>query len=143
MAELKKKGRAQTQKTYARHGMAAESTFGVSIADLKGIAKTIKGKQALACELYETGKVEAMYLAALVADGSQMTAKQLDQWAERACNLRMIAEHTVPWVTVEKSECARIGVEMDAILEGTGGGRWLVHLLGNRGHDARYCAGPH
>jgi hypothetical protein len=44
MAELKKKGTAQTQKTYARHGMAPENTFGVSIAELKGIAKTIKGQ---------------------------------------------------------------------------------------------------
>ena len=60
MAELKKKGSAPTQKTYARHGMASENTFGVSIADLKGIAKTIRGKQALACELYETGKMEAI-----------------------------------------------------------------------------------
>jgi len=43
----------------------------------------------------------AMYLAALVADGKQMTAKQLGGWAESAANLRMIAEYTVPWVTVE------------------------------------------
>ena len=50
MAGLKKKGSAQAQTTYARHGMAVENTFGVSIADLKGIAKTIKGKQPLACE---------------------------------------------------------------------------------------------
>ena len=40
MSELKKKGSAQTQKTYARHGMAPEHTFGVSIADLQRIAKT-------------------------------------------------------------------------------------------------------
>ncbi len=100
-SELKKKGSAQTQKTYARHGMAPEHTFGVSIAGLKRIAKTIKGQQSLACELYDTGKMEAMYLAALVADGKQMTAKQLDRWAEKASGLRMIAEYTVPWVTVE------------------------------------------
>ena len=101
MAELKKKGSAQTQKTYARHGMAIENTCGVSISDLKAIAKTIKGQQSLAYELYETGKMEAMYLAALVADGRQMSAQQLDEWAEKACSLRMIAEYNVPWVTVE------------------------------------------
>jgi 3-methyladenine DNA glycosylase AlkD len=101
LAELKKKGSAQAQKTYARHGMAVENTFGVSIADLKSVAKKIKGQQQLACELFESGKMEAMYLAALVADGKLMTAKQLDQWAEQACSLRMIAEYSVPWVTVE------------------------------------------
>ncbi|MGA2511954.1 MAG: DNA alkylation repair protein, partial [Candidatus Acidiferrales bacterium] len=68
MAELKKKGSERTRKTYARHGMPADRTFGVSIADLKVIAKMIKGQQALACELYETGNVDAMYLAGLVAD---------------------------------------------------------------------------
>jgi 3-methyladenine DNA glycosylase AlkD len=101
MAELKKKGTEKTRKIYARHGMATDNMFGVSVADLKVIAKTIKGQQALACELYETGNLDAMYLAGMVADGSQMTPKQLNAWAEGAANLQMIAEYTVPWVTVE------------------------------------------
>ena len=101
MGELKKKGTEKTRKTYARHGMAADKMFGVSVADLKVIAKTIKGQQALACELYETGNMDAMYLAGMIADGSQMSKQQLNTWAEGAANLRMIAEYTVPWVTVE------------------------------------------
>ncbi len=111
MAELKKKGSAQAQKTYARHGMAVENTFGVSIADLKSIARKIKGQQQLACELYETGKMEAMYLAALAADGKLMTAKQLDQWAEKSCSLRMIAEYSVPWVTVENPSARELALK--------------------------------
>jgi 3-methyladenine DNA glycosylase AlkD len=101
MAELKKKGSVKTRKIYARHGMATENMFGVSVADLKVIAKTIKGQQAIACELYATGNLDAMYLAGMVADGSQMTAKELNAWAEGAANLQMISEYTVPWVTVE------------------------------------------
>jgi 3-methyladenine DNA glycosylase AlkD len=101
MAELKKKGTEKTRKIYARHGMATDNMFGVSVADLKVIAKTIKGQQVLACELYETGNMDAMYLAGMVADGSQMTKQQLNAWAEGAANLQMIAEYTVPWVTVE------------------------------------------
>jgi 3-methyladenine DNA glycosylase AlkD len=66
MAELKKKGSEKTRKIYARHGMATERIFGVSMADLKVIAKTIKGLQALACELYKTGNLDAMYLAGMV-----------------------------------------------------------------------------
>jgi len=103
MAELKKKGRESTRKIYAKHGMATENMYGVSVADLKVIAKTIKGQQALACELYATGNMDAMYLAGMVADGSKMTAKELNAWAEGAANLQMIAEYTVPWVTVENS----------------------------------------
>lgn len=44
--------------------------FGVSVADMKVIAKRIKGEQDLACELYQTGNSDAMYLAGMVADGS-------------------------------------------------------------------------
>jgi 3-methyladenine DNA glycosylase AlkD len=101
MATLKKKGTEKTRAIYARHGMAGKPMFGVSIADLKVIAKTIKGQQALACELYETGNLDAMYIAGMVADGSQMTRDQLNAWAEGAEGLQMISEYTVPWVSVE------------------------------------------
>jgi 3-methyladenine DNA glycosylase AlkD len=101
MAELKSKGTEKGRTMYARHGIPAEHTFGVSIADLKIIAKGIKGEQGLACELYETGNMDAMYLAGLVADGSQMTKAQLDKWASGAANMQMISEYTVPWVAVE------------------------------------------
>jgi 3-methyladenine DNA glycosylase AlkD len=104
MADLKKKGSEKTRTIYARHGMAGKPMFGVSIADLKVIAKTIKGQQALACGLYETGNLDAMYLAGMVADGSQMTADQLTAWAEGAEGLQMISEYTVPWVAVENAQ---------------------------------------
>ena len=51
MSELKKKGKEQARKIYARHGMDPERVYGVSVADMKVIAKTIRGEQALACEL--------------------------------------------------------------------------------------------
>src|SRR5260370_3781523 len=100
MADLKKKGSEQTRKIYARHGMVGKPMFGVSVADLKVIAKTIKGQQGLACELYGTGNLEAMYLAGMVADGSQMTKEQLSGWAEVAAGLHMIYQHTVPRVAI-------------------------------------------
>jgi 3-methyladenine DNA glycosylase AlkD len=111
MAELKKKGSEKMRKMYARHGMVTERIFGVSIADIKIIAKTIKGQQALACELYETGNLDAMYLAGLVADGSQMTEKQLNGWAEGAANLQMISEYAVPWVTVENPDARELAIQ--------------------------------
>ena len=104
MADLKKKGTDKMRKMYVRHGMAAGNAFGVSMADLKIIAKSIKGQQALACELFDTGNLDAMYLAGMVADGSQMTKKQLNQWAEATANLHMISEYSVPWVTIENPD---------------------------------------
>ena len=78
LADLKSKGKENTRKIYARHGMPADRVYGVSVADLKLIAKTIKGQQALALELYASGIMDAMYLAGMVADGAQMNRKQLN-----------------------------------------------------------------
>jgi 3-methyladenine DNA glycosylase AlkD len=111
MAELKKIGTEKTRKIYARHGMVTDNMFGVSVADLKVIAKTIKGRQALACELYATGNMDAMYLAGMVADGSKMTPKELTAWAEGATGLQMISEYTVPWVTVEHPQGRELALE--------------------------------
>jgi 3-methyladenine DNA glycosylase AlkD len=101
MKELKSLGQEQTRKMYAKHGMADDRSVGVRIADLKKIAKTIKGDQALARDLYDTGNLDAMYLAGMVADGSQMTKKQLNGWARASAGMSMISEYTVPWVAVE------------------------------------------
>lgn len=104
MTALEKAGGEQTRKTYARHGVNTPM-FGVKIADLKVIARKIKGNQQLALGLYDTGNHDAMYLAGLVADGAQMTKKQLEAWAKGAGS-NMIAEYTVPPVVCE-SEHAR------------------------------------
>ncbi|HLY63492.1 MAG TPA: DNA alkylation repair protein [Terriglobia bacterium] len=111
LADLKKKGTEKTRKIYARHGMATDNMFGVSVADLKVIAKKMKGQQALACELYATGNLDAMYLAGMVADGSKMTTQELNDWAEGTANLQMISEYTVPWVTVENSHARDLAMQ--------------------------------
>ncbi len=111
MAELKKKGTEKMRAMYARHGMATEKLYGVSMADLKVIAKSLKGQQALACELYATQNLDAMYLAGMVADGAKFSKKELNAWAEGAGNLQMIAEYTVPWVAVENSAGRAAAIE--------------------------------
>jgi len=111
IAELKARGSEKTRATYARHGIPIERTFGVSNADLKLIAKTIRKQQALALELYATGVMDAMYLAGIVADGSQMSVKDLQTWAAGAAGMPMIAEHTVPWVTVESDHARTLALK--------------------------------
>lgn len=111
MAELKAKGKESTRKIYARHGMAPERVFGVSVADLKLIAKTIKGQQALAAELYETGNMDAMYLAGMVLDGAQVERKRLSAWAESAVGLQMIGEYTIAWLAVEHPQGRALAME--------------------------------
>ena len=103
VAELRSKGSEKTRVTYERHGVPLARSLGVSVADLKIIAKKIKGQQALAMELYATGIFEAMYLAGIVADGAKMTREQLQAWAEGCDGLNMISDYTVPWVAVENA----------------------------------------
>jgi 3-methyladenine DNA glycosylase AlkD len=110
MAELKKKGTAQSRKIYGRHGMDPDRVLGVSSADMKVIAKSIKGDQALAMSLYKTGIMEAMYVAGMVASGAKMSAEELQEWAEGSAGLQMISEYTVPWVTVENALGPKLAV---------------------------------
>ena len=97
--ELKSKGSESIKKVLVKHG-ATEPFYGVKVEELKKIGKKIKGNQELAMELYNTGISDAMYLAGLVADGSKMSKKELEQWAERA-PWQMISEYTVAWVASE------------------------------------------
>ena len=99
MKTLKAKGNERTRKIYASHGMTGEM-FGVLAGDLKVIAKSIKGQHQLALELYDTGNLDAMYLAGLVADGRQMNKKQLEAWVKKA-GWVWASEYVVPWVTAE------------------------------------------
>jgi 3-methyladenine DNA glycosylase AlkD len=111
LSELKARGQESFRKTFIRHGSPPDRVFGVSVADLKTIAKTIKGHQALACELYETGMMEAMYLAGIVADGKQLTKKQLEAWAKGTHGISMIAEYTVPWVAVDSPHARELALK--------------------------------
>lgn len=111
LAELKSKGRENTRAIYARHGMAADRIYGVSVADLKVIAKRLKGQQEVAYDLYASGIMEAMYLAGMVADGKPMSTKQLTQWAEGAADMQMISEYTVPWVAVDGEHAREMALQ--------------------------------
>lgn len=105
MTTLRALGSEQTRKTMRKHGApdSEDLYFGVLVGDLKPIAKKIKGDQALALALYDTGNTDAMYLAGLVADGAKMSRAQLNAWAERA-PWQMIREYTVAWVASDHPE---------------------------------------
>lgn len=109
MAELEALGNQQTLATYRRHG-ADGDLFGVKIGDLKKVLKKIKGDQELALALWETGNGDAMYLAGLAADGSQMTRKQLDTWARTAW-WKMLSGYSVPGVAAEHEAAFAIAMK--------------------------------
>jgi len=99
MAALKARGSEPIRRILMKHGAPA-SLLGVRIGDMKPIAKRIKGDQALALELYATGIGDAQYLAAMVADGRRMTARELQTWA-RTASWDMISGFAIAWVASE------------------------------------------
>ena len=127
MAELKKKGNPLRIQAFVKHGAPEDKMFGVSVADMKVIAKKIKGRQDLAYELYETGNSDAMYLAGMVADGSQMNKRQLNSWASKA-NWLMISEYTVPWVATESSHARDLALKwMKSKKESVASSGWCTY----------------
>ena len=80
-------------------------------------------------ELYRTGIMDAMYLAGMVADGAKMTREQLNEWAEGAEGLQMIAEYTVPWVTVENANARALAMKWIEEQEGACGCVRMVHVV--------------
>ena len=113
LAELKKKGKANLQAIYARHGIPKERSFGVLTSELKKIQKTIKGDQKL---------------AGLVADGAKMSEKELQDWANGSHGMPMIAEYTVPWVTTENPAARKLALEwMDSKKEAVASSGWTTY----------------
>jgi len=99
MAELEKRGSEQTRKTFRRHG-APESMFGVKVGDMKVLMKKAGKDHALALQLWDTGNADAMYLAGLMADAQQITAKELERWAKSA-TWGMLSEYSVAGVAAD------------------------------------------
>ena len=65
----------------ARYGINAANTLGVSIPQLRSMAKRIGTDHALALELWASGIHEARILAALVDDPADVTEAQIERWA--------------------------------------------------------------
>jgi 3-methyladenine DNA glycosylase AlkD len=123
--QLRPLGKDTYKKVLLNHGIK-EPCFGVKIEDLKKFQKRIKTGYQLALDLYDTGIFDAMYLAGLIADDSQMTQKDLRHWVGKAY-CAMLSEYTVPWVAAESNHglaLAREWIESEA--EGVAAAGWAT-----------------
>ena len=64
----------------ARFGIAASKPIGVSMANMRAIAKGIGRDHELAAALWKTGRYEARMLATLVDDPAKVTPPQMESW---------------------------------------------------------------
>jgi 3-methyladenine DNA glycosylase AlkD len=65
----------------ARYGMGGGETLGVTVAELRALARELGRSHALAAGLWDSGVHEARILASLVEEPAGVDARQLDEWA--------------------------------------------------------------
>jgi len=81
VAELRKLGSEKNRAGMARFGINTERAFGISIQQLRPLARKYKKNHGLAQALWESGFHEARLLACFIDDPKLVTSKQMDTWA--------------------------------------------------------------
>ena len=66
----------------ARFGITAKSVFGVSIPNLRKMAREVGKNQELALKLWEKENRETRILAAMIGEPDEFTSGKMDQWVE-------------------------------------------------------------
>jgi 3-methyladenine DNA glycosylase AlkD len=77
---LESKSTQRDRENLARFAISASKFFGVSIANIKVLAKDLGRDHELAAALWDTGWYEARKLASLVDEPARVTAAQMDRW---------------------------------------------------------------
>jgi 3-methyladenine DNA glycosylase AlkD len=66
----------------AKFGIAIEGRLGVSVPDMRKLAKEIGKDHKLALELWKTGIAEARMVAAMVDEPDKLTEEQMEDWVK-------------------------------------------------------------
>jgi 3-methyladenine DNA glycosylase AlkD len=81
LAELHGLGSERSRAGMARYGINVVGAFGVSVQELRRIARRLGTDHALAAALWATGNHEARLLACFVDDPAAVTTAQMERWA--------------------------------------------------------------
>jgi 3-methyladenine DNA glycosylase AlkD len=82
IASLKARANADNVAGMARFGISADNTLGISVTELRTLAKQIGKDHDLALLLWDSGIHEGCMLATLVEDPELVTGAQADAWVE-------------------------------------------------------------
>jgi 3-methyladenine DNA glycosylase AlkD len=81
LAALAGMGSAEARAGMARYGIETGSAFGVSVYEVRRVAKGLGRDHDLALALWATGNHEARLLASMVDDPAAVTEAQMEDWA--------------------------------------------------------------
>lgn len=79
---LERRGTKKNREGMARYAIGADKAVGVSVADLRALAKTIGRNHELALKLWPTDVYEARMLVPFIADPARVTPALMDRWAK-------------------------------------------------------------
>jgi 3-methyladenine DNA glycosylase AlkD len=77
---LKKRSSARNREGMARYGLYSKNTLGVSVANIRVLAKRLGRDHDLALALWDTGVYEARMLTTFVDQPHRVTPAQMDRW---------------------------------------------------------------
>lgn len=80
LKKLESKARPDQVAGMASYGMTAERRLGVSVPDMRQIAREVGKDHDLALALWRTGIPEARILAGMVDRPEQLTEEQMEEW---------------------------------------------------------------
>jgi 3-methyladenine DNA glycosylase AlkD len=80
LRRIKLLGMPINRRGMARFGINIENAFGVSIYELRKIAKELGTQHDLAIDLWRTGNHEARILAGMIADPEKVTDQLMEAW---------------------------------------------------------------
>jgi 3-methyladenine DNA glycosylase AlkD len=80
--KLQSKAQPEQLKGMAKYGMTVEQRLGVSVPDMRKLAKEIGRDHKLALDLWRTGIAEARIVAAMVGDPAKLTEEQMEDWVK-------------------------------------------------------------
>lgn len=81
VAELRPLESPRNREGMARYGINTAHALGVSIAQLRPMARRIGRNHRLAEDLWATGIHEARILASMIADPMEVSSRDMDRWA--------------------------------------------------------------
>jgi 3-methyladenine DNA glycosylase AlkD len=80
--KLQSKAQPEQLKGMAKYGMTVEQRLGVSVPDMRKLAKEIGRDHKLALDLWRTGIAEARIVAGMVGDPAKLTEEQMEDWVK-------------------------------------------------------------
>lgn len=83
LQEIKKHRNKKNLECMAHFGMKSQGRLGLSMVQMRKIAKAIGKNHELALKLYDSGFVEGRIIAALIDKPDKVTKAQMDKWVRK------------------------------------------------------------